>query len=63
MLIVFTACLQTFALDDENGYSGGGGGRGCYNCGSEDHQKRDCPEGGQGESEIGCWKKDDDIET
>jgi len=28
--------------------SGGGGGRACFGCGSEDHQKRDCPQGGGG---------------
>ncbi|XP_071840649.1 ATP-dependent RNA helicase vasa-like isoform X2 [Apostichopus japonicus] len=29
-------------------YRRGGGGGGCFNCGSTDHQKRDCPQGGGG---------------
>jgi hypothetical protein len=31
-----------------NNNSGGGGGRACFGCGSEGHQKRDCPQGGGG---------------
>jgi cellular nucleic acid-binding protein len=30
----------------------GGGGRACFGCGSEDHQKRDCPKGGPGRGQA-----------
>lgn len=48
MAITLRLHLIFCLLDNEtNGDGGGGGGgRACFTCGSEDHQKRDCPQGG-----------------